>query len=75
MKDDLPDMNANGFVTLSDFYAHQHQTIETALTNAQIPHLIEFYAYRNGDFRVYVDPKYVESARELCNAIEFGPVF
>ncbi len=32
--DELPDMNVSGLVTLSDFYAHQHEVIETALKNA-----------------------------------------
>jgi len=79
--DELPDMNVSGLVTLSDFYAHQHEVIETALKNAQIPHQIEFHRqstdapWRDGAFRVYVPSEYVESGRELCISIEFGSVF
>lgn len=75
MKDNLPDKNADGFVTLSDFYPHQHETIETALKTAHIPHQIEFYVDRDGAFRVYVPAEYVESGRELCIAIEGAVVF
>ena len=35
--DSLPDRNVSGLVTLSDFYAHQHEAIESALKNSQIP--------------------------------------
>lgn len=81
MKNNLPDKNADGCVTLSDFYGHQHETIETALKTAQIPHQIEFYppnaekTWKDGAFRVYVPAEYVESGRELCISIEFGSVF
>ncbi len=81
MKDNLPDKNVDGFVTLSDFYRHQHETIETALKTPQIPHQIEFYppnakkTWKDGAFRVYVPAEYVESGRELCISIEFGSVF
>lgn len=44
MKDNLPDKNADGFVTLSDFYAHHHESIERVLKTARIPHQIEFYS-------------------------------
>ncbi|MEG5170820.1 hypothetical protein [Microcoleus sp. B3-D7] len=79
--DELPDMNVTGLVTLSDFYAHQHEVIETALKNAEIPHQIELYppnaekTWRDGAFRVYVPSEYVKSGRELCIAIEFSSVF
>lgn len=81
MKNNLPDKNDDGFVTLSDFYAHHHQSIETGLKNAQIPHQIEFHPsnaekiWQDGAFRVYVPAEYVESGRELCIAIEGAVVF
>lgn len=60
----------SGLVTVSDFYAGQHEAIETGLKQAQIPYQIEFYVYRNGAFRVYVPEEYLEVARKLCQLIE-----
>jgi hypothetical protein len=57
--DNLPDRNVSGLVTVSDFYAHQHEAIKSALKNSQIPHQLEFYVYRNGAFRVYVPEQYL----------------
>ncbi|MEG4587188.1 hypothetical protein QUA54_18505 [Microcoleus sp. MOSTC5] len=71
MTDNLPAKNADGFVALSDFYAHHHQPIETALKTAQIPHQIKFHPpnaeqiWEDGAFRVYVPAEYVESGRTL----------
>ncbi len=73
--DNLPDRNVSGLVTVSDFYGYQHEPIESALKNAQIPYQLEFYVYRNGAFRVYVSEQYLEAARELCNSSEFWSVF
>jgi hypothetical protein len=53
----------SGLVTLSDFYAHQHEALETALKQAQIPHQIEFDVSRNGAVRVYVAQEHLEAAR------------
>ena len=79
--DNLLDKNADGFVTLSDFYAHQHESIETALKTAQIPHQIEFHPpnaekiWEDGAFRVYVPAEYLEPGKEVCIAIEGAVVF
>ncbi|MEG4458455.1 hypothetical protein [Microcoleus sp. N9_A1] len=69
----------NGFVTVSDFYAHQHESIVNAMKNSEIPHQIEFHPHkadalwREGAFRVYVAPEHLEAARNLCKSIEFAP--
>jgi hypothetical protein len=66
----------NGFVIVSDFLARQHESIATAMKNSEIPHQIEFHPHdenmlwREGDFRVYVAPEYLEIARDLCRSIE-----
>lgn len=79
--DNLLDKNADGFVTLSDFYAHQHESIETALKTAQIPNQIEFHppnaekTWEDGAFRVYVPAEYLEPGKEVCIAIEGAVVF
>lgn len=81
MTDNLPAKNADGFVTLSDFYPHHHEPIETALKTAQIPHQIESHgknaekSWTDGAFRVYVPAEHLETARELCIAIEGTVVF
>ena len=75
MTDNLPAKNADGFITLSDFYSHHREPIESALKNAQIPHQIEFYVYRNVAFRLYVPAEHLETARKLCMAIEGTVVF
>ncbi len=35
----------NGLVTISDFYTHQHESIESGLKQAQIPHQIKFHPF------------------------------
>ena len=68
----------NGLVTISDFYAHQHESIESGLKQAQIPHQIKFHPFdpnalwKQGTFRVYVAPEHLKVATDLCMSIEFA---
>lgn len=76
---ELPEIQ-NGLVIVSDFYAHQHESIATAMKNSDFPHQIEFHPHRTdalwreGAFRVYVALEHLEAARDLCKSIEFAPV-
>ncbi|MEG4302379.1 hypothetical protein [Microcoleus sp. D3_18a_C4] len=68
----------NGLVTVSDFYAHQHESIESGIKQAQIPHQIKFHPFnpdklwKQGAFRVYAAPEHLEIARDLCMSIEIA---
>ncbi|MEG3907822.1 hypothetical protein QT979_05940 [Microcoleus sp. w2-18bC1] len=77
---ELPDIAENGFIIVSDFFAHQHELIETALKNSEFQYLIAFHPdskqlWRLGAFRVYVAPEHLEAARTFCISIEFANKF
>ncbi|MEG4210368.1 hypothetical protein [Microcoleus sp. S13_B4] len=75
---ELPEIAENGFIIVSDFFAHQRELIETALKNSEFQYLIEFHPYdpkqlwRKGAFRVYVLEEHLEAARTFCMSIEFA---
>ncbi|MEG4047345.1 hypothetical protein [Microcoleus sp. Pol17_C1] len=73
---ELPDTTENGFITVSDFFAYQHESIETALKNSEFQYLIKFHLFdpdalwKQGAFRVYVAPEHLEAVSNLCRATE-----
>ena len=77
---ELPDTTENGFITVSDFFAYQHESIETALKNSEFQYLIKFHPFdpaalwKQGAFRVYVLEEHLEAVSNLCRATEKAPV-
>lgn len=75
---ELPEIAENGFIIVSDFFAHQRELIETALKNSEFQYLIEFHPddpkqlWRKDAFRVYVLEEHLEAARSFCMSIEFA---
>ena len=82
---ELPETQ-NGLVTVSDFYAHQHESMryapasyETALKNTEIPHQIKFHPFdpdalwKQAAFRVYVAPEHLQAATDLCMSMRYAP--
>ncbi|MEG4965751.1 hypothetical protein QUB11_03740 [Microcoleus sp. B6-A1] len=75
---ELPEIAENGFILVTDFFAYQHESIATAMTNSGIPHEIKFHPFdpdalwKQGAFRVYVAPEHLKIATDLCMSIEFG---
>ncbi|MEG4248691.1 hypothetical protein [Microcoleus sp. Pol10D4] len=75
---ELPEIAENGFIIVSDFFAYQHESIETALKNSQFQYLIALHPdsptklWRKDAFRVYVLEEHLEAARTFCISIEFA---
>ncbi|MEG4350258.1 hypothetical protein QUA74_11000 [Microcoleus sp. LAD1_D3] len=75
---ELPEIAENGFIIVSDFYAHHHELIETALKNSEFQYLIKFHPFdpaalwKQGAFRVYVLEEHLEAVRTFCMSIEFA---
>ena len=76
----MPEIAENGFIIVSDFFAHQHELIETALKNSESQYLIKFHPFdpdalwKQGAFRVYVLEEHLEAVSNLCRATEKAPL-
>ncbi|MEG4397088.1 hypothetical protein [Microcoleus sp. BROC3] len=77
---ELPETAENGFIIVSDFLAHQHESIETALKNSKFQYLIKFHSFdhdalwKQGAFRVYVLEEHLEAVSNFCRAIELANI-